>query len=173
MLTTGVRIAPVSDEMQRHVRAALISLLVLGTLACREATESQPIVRPLVGTVAEGTLTLPNRATSVKFAVIGDSGRGTPPQHEIAAQMLAYPSGLPVRVRADARRQHLRRPGHDARTTAGSSRIRIARCWTRASSSTPCSATTTIRARSSTRSSTWTASATTASRLLRISSPRS
>ena len=95
MLTTGVRIAPVSDEMQRHVRAALISLLVLGTLACREATESQPIVRPLVGTVAEGTLTLPNRATSVKFAVIGDSGRGNRPQHEVAAQMLAYRERFP------------------------------------------------------------------------------
>ncbi len=81
--------------MQRHVRAALISLLVLGTLACREATESQPIVRPLVGTVAEGTLTLPNRATSVKFAVIGDSGRGNRPQHDVAAQMLAFHERFP------------------------------------------------------------------------------
>ena len=107
MLTTGVRIAPVSDEMQRHLRAALISLLVLGTLACREATESQPIVRPLVGTVAEGTLTLPNRATSVKFAVIGDSGRGTPPQHEVAAQMLAYRERFPYAFVLMLGRQHL------------------------------------------------------------------
>jgi 3',5'-cyclic AMP phosphodiesterase CpdA len=81
--------------MQRHVRAALISLLVLGTLACREATESQPVVRPLMGSVAEGTLTLPNRVTSVKFAVIGDSGRGNRPQHEVAAQMLAYRERFP------------------------------------------------------------------------------
>ena len=43
-----------------------------------------------------GTLTLPNRATSVKFAVIGDSGRGTPPQHEVAAQMVAYRATFPV-----------------------------------------------------------------------------
>jgi len=50
-----------------------------------------PVVRdePATG-LDPGRLTLPNRATSVKFAVIGDSGRGTPPQHEIAAQMLAY-----------------------------------------------------------------------------------
>ena len=33
---------------------------------------------------------LPNKPTSVKFAVIGDSGRGTPPQFEIAAQMFAF-----------------------------------------------------------------------------------
>jgi len=37
-----------------------------------------------------GSLTLPNSLTSVKFAVIGDSGRGNPPQHEVAAQMVAF-----------------------------------------------------------------------------------
>ena len=36
------------------------------------------------------TLTLPNEELSIKFAVIGDSGRGTPEQHAIAAQMEAY-----------------------------------------------------------------------------------
>jgi predicted phosphodiesterase len=81
--------------MQRHVRTALISLLVLGAFACREASESQPVVRPLAHTVAAGTLTLPNRATSVKFAVIGDSGRGNRPQHEVAAQMLAFRERFP------------------------------------------------------------------------------
>ena len=45
--------------------------------------------------VSAGALTLPNRATSVKFAVIGDSGRGTPPQHEIAAQMVAFREHFP------------------------------------------------------------------------------
>ena len=49
--------------------------------------------------------------TSVKFAVIGDSGRGTPEQHEVAGQMVRFREEFPVRVRADARRQHLRRPG--------------------------------------------------------------
>ena len=45
--------------------------------------------------VSTGALTLPNRATSVKFAVIGDSGRGSPPQHEIAAQMVAFRQDFP------------------------------------------------------------------------------
>jgi 3',5'-cyclic AMP phosphodiesterase CpdA len=34
-----------------------------------------------------GELALPNKLTSVKFAVIGDSGRGSEQQHEVAAQM--------------------------------------------------------------------------------------
>jgi 3',5'-cyclic AMP phosphodiesterase CpdA len=40
--------------------------------------------------VATGTLALPNEERSIKFAVIGDSGRGDVPQHEIAAQMVAF-----------------------------------------------------------------------------------
>lgn len=39
---------------------------------------------------ARGALVLPNKLTSVKFAVIGDSGRGWQPQYDIAAQMAAY-----------------------------------------------------------------------------------
>lgn len=79
--------------MQQPVRRALISLLVaVGISACREASpQRQPLVRPIAASsVGVGTLTLPNRPTSVKFAVIGDSGRGTPPQHQIAAQMLSF-----------------------------------------------------------------------------------
>ena len=40
-------------------------------------------------------LTLPVKATSVKFAVIGDSGRGTPPQFDVAAQMMRYREAFP------------------------------------------------------------------------------
>ncbi len=59
-----------------------------------------PAPRPTtVETIAapqgEGTLTLPATRTSVKFAVIGDSGRGTPPQHEVAAQMVRYREAFP------------------------------------------------------------------------------
>ena len=36
------------------------------------------------------TLTLPDAATSVKFAVIGDSGRGTPQQREVGARMARF-----------------------------------------------------------------------------------
>ena len=35
-------------------------------------------------------LTLPNAERSIKFAIIGDSGRGTKEQHDVAAQMEAY-----------------------------------------------------------------------------------
>lgn len=40
--------------------------------------------------MAIGALALPNADRSIKFAVIGDSGRGDVPQHEIAAQMVAF-----------------------------------------------------------------------------------
>ena len=36
------------------------------------------------------TLTLPNAERSIKFAIIGDSGRGSKEQHDVAAQMAAY-----------------------------------------------------------------------------------
>ena len=40
-------------------------------------------------------LALPSRPDSVKFAVIGDSGRGWKPQHEVAGQMLAFRERFP------------------------------------------------------------------------------
>ena len=42
-----------------------------------------------------GWLALPSRPDSVKFAVIGDSGRGWAPQHEVARQMAAYREQFP------------------------------------------------------------------------------
>lgn len=51
----------------------------------------QPRIEALdVSTVPPGTLTLPNEGRSIKFAVIGDSGRGWQPQHDVAAQMVAF-----------------------------------------------------------------------------------
>jgi hypothetical protein len=85
--------------MQHHVRPVLFSLLVIaGAAACRDmpAPQRAPLVRTLdVSTAGSGTLTVPNRATSVKFAVIGDSGRGSRPQHEIAAQMVLFHERFP------------------------------------------------------------------------------
>ncbi len=49
---------------------------------------------PLAGR-AQGWLALPARPDSIKFAVIGDSGRGSPPQYEVAAQMEAYRQRFP------------------------------------------------------------------------------
>ena len=83
----------------RLVHIALLSLIAASGAAChstRLPERAQPAVRAIdVRMVGPGSLTLPNRATSVKFAVIGDSGRGTPPQHEIAAQMTAYREDFP------------------------------------------------------------------------------
>lgn len=62
----------------------------------REGVPSGPSVHslPLENIVPE-TLTLPDKRTSVKFAVIGDSGRGTPEQFAVAAQMSQYREAFP------------------------------------------------------------------------------
>jgi hypothetical protein len=78
-------------------RAAILvgvaCLAAVATIACDRppSTDRAPVVRPIpTATVAPGMLALPNKPTSVKFAVIGDSGRGTPPQFEVAAQMFTF-----------------------------------------------------------------------------------
>jgi predicted phosphodiesterase len=72
---------------------SLLAAALLGT-ACSGRDES-PADRPapFVETIAaatNGQLTLPNELTSVKLAVIGDSGRGTPEQHAVARQMARF-----------------------------------------------------------------------------------
>jgi 3',5'-cyclic AMP phosphodiesterase CpdA len=85
--------------MTRLVRVTLLSLFLAAGASCHSTSSPdrrEPLVRAIdVGPVSPGSLTLPNHAGSVKFAVIGDSGRGTPPQHEIAAQMTAYRQDFP------------------------------------------------------------------------------
>jgi hypothetical protein len=44
---------------------------------------------------ADGALALPLKDGSIRFAVIGDSGRGDKPQHEVAAQMVAWRARFP------------------------------------------------------------------------------
>jgi 3',5'-cyclic AMP phosphodiesterase CpdA len=81
----------------------LVITFLVAALGCREgpsagATHAAPgpVVRlATVRSLAPGTLTLPDRLTSIKFAVIGDSGRGTPPQYEVAAQMIRYREEFP------------------------------------------------------------------------------
>jgi predicted phosphodiesterase len=82
----------------RRVRSALpLVLLVLWIGAvggCRDQAidRAAPVVLEVdaFDQLPAGTLTLPNQDGSVKFAVIGDSGRGTPEQHAVAAQMAAF-----------------------------------------------------------------------------------
>ena len=66
------------------------TLLLVGCgNAVTQARDTPNIVQERPG-VPPGALALPNDHRSIKFAVIGDSGRGTPEQHAVAAQMEAY-----------------------------------------------------------------------------------
>jgi predicted phosphodiesterase len=81
-------------RFERRV-SAVTALLVALAAGCGPAAGTReprradaPVVRALdPERLQPGTLLLPSAIASVKFAVIGDSGRGTPPQHEVAAQM--------------------------------------------------------------------------------------
>jgi predicted phosphodiesterase len=90
-----------SCNVQRHMRRVVGVLLVMFATACQR--DAQPAagstaneaetreVRPLPNpTPPAGGLAMPNHLGSVKFAVIGDSGRGDQPQYQIAAQMVAF-----------------------------------------------------------------------------------
>jgi hypothetical protein len=80
------------------MRRVLISCSIVLAAGCgsswidqSSAATEQPRIEALrVDDVARGTLTLPNTGRSIKFAIIGDSGRGSKEQHEVAAQMAAY-----------------------------------------------------------------------------------
>src|SRR4029453_3560034 len=82
--------AAFSDVMRK---GACVFLLAVA-LGCNRQAESdrrqQHVVSGPPGAIAAGALALPNALASVKFAVIGDSGRGNQPQYEVARQMSAY-----------------------------------------------------------------------------------
>jgi len=94
------------DLRSRFLSALVASALLVPGAACRDRSAASglpgqsaaenPTVRslPLNGIVPE-TLTLPGKRTSVKFAAIGDSGRGTPAQFAVAAQMAQYRDAFP------------------------------------------------------------------------------
>jgi 3',5'-cyclic AMP phosphodiesterase CpdA len=80
----------------RRVLLLLLSLAAAGGCGTswidRTAAASEPprIETRNVADIARGALVLPNADRSIKFAIIGDSGRGSKEQHEVAAQMAAY-----------------------------------------------------------------------------------
>jgi hypothetical protein len=55
-----------------------------------DAREPRTVEALRPGSIGKDQLALPNAERSIKFAIIGDSGRGDKPQHEVAAQMQAY-----------------------------------------------------------------------------------
>ena len=76
---------------------ALLSLIAGG---CRRSELDPGVSRATTTTTrdlapAPGELALPLRDGSVRFAVIGDSGRGDQPQHEVARQMAAWRTKFP------------------------------------------------------------------------------
>ena len=91
------------DCERRMIRVLLFLLSTLwlsgcGDLWVSKATSNASAGAPAVTRVeardpkdiAAGALALPNEERSIKFAVIGDSGRGDAAQHEIAAQMVTF-----------------------------------------------------------------------------------
>jgi predicted phosphodiesterase len=81
--------------------AALVALLaVILAGACRQSAVPANALRATRTDVHElspppGALALPRNDGSVRFAVIGDSGRGDQAQHEIARQMIAWREKFP------------------------------------------------------------------------------
>jgi predicted phosphodiesterase len=83
-----------------HSGSAIRTCLVLSliwSVSCAERPGSQGVVvdEIAVGGRPAGWLALPGRPDSIKFAVIGDSGRGWRPQHEVADRMVAYRDRFP------------------------------------------------------------------------------
>jgi hypothetical protein len=70
---------------------ALFAILWLG--ACGSGPENRDAQAPVFTGPApppEKVLVLPKRPGSIRFAAIGDAGRGHPPQYEVAATMAAF-----------------------------------------------------------------------------------
>jgi hypothetical protein len=80
--------------------ALALAVVVTCAAGCREPDLPPDVVRENGVVVTElqpaaGTLALPNRRGSVKFAVIGDSGRGNDAQNDVAHQMVAWRERFP------------------------------------------------------------------------------
>jgi hypothetical protein len=73
------------------VRAAVLLLAGLIASGCFEPPVD-PRAAKFIGPAppVEETLALPNRPGSIKFAAIGDGGRGDKPQQDVADQMVAF-----------------------------------------------------------------------------------
>jgi hypothetical protein len=88
-------------ERRRPARWASVAFAVLAGLAavsagCNRSQPAEPqppsitAAPPPVAAPSADLLRLPRKPGSVRFAAIGDSGRGDPPQYEVSAQMEAY-----------------------------------------------------------------------------------
>ena len=86
-----------ADLYSRAARLAVAAVVAITASACRR--EAPPAEQPPPSIAAAAPvpnrppselLALPRKPGSVRFAAIGDSGRGDQPQYEVSAQMQAY-----------------------------------------------------------------------------------
>lgn len=78
--------------------AMLGRALVACWLLLYPASAAPPLVGGAPQTRAAATLTLPRKDGSVRFAVMGDTGRGTRQQYEVAKQMAAFHKEFPFEL---------------------------------------------------------------------------
>jgi len=86
-----------ADLYSRAARLAVAAVVAVTASACRREAppaEQQPpsiaAAAPVPNRPPSELLALPRKPGSVRFAAIGDSGRGDQPQYEVSAQMQAY-----------------------------------------------------------------------------------
>jgi predicted phosphodiesterase len=86
-----------ADLYSRAARLAVAAVVAVTATACRRdappAEQPPPSITaapPSPARPAADVLALPRKPGSVRFAAIGDSGRGDPPQYEVSAQMQAF-----------------------------------------------------------------------------------
>jgi calcineurin-like phosphoesterase family protein len=89
-----------SRSRARHVTCVVALLAAWLASGCRQSSVDRGALRATATTVRElspapGALALPLRDGSIRFAVIGDSGRGDVPQHDVARQMVAWRAKFP------------------------------------------------------------------------------
>lgn len=86
-----------SSPLRRRILLLCLAALLAG--ACSSPSADAQSQQPRIGAPAAPPpvpiLHLPRRNGSVRFAAIGDSGRGNGPQYEVSAQMQAYRKVFP------------------------------------------------------------------------------
>ena len=83
----------------RPLVLTLLAALTLGASGCdsQPRTEQPPTIGapPAPAQAPSELLRLPKKPGSVRFAAIGDSGRGDPPQYDVSARIQAYRKVFP------------------------------------------------------------------------------
>ena len=86
-------------RMPRHLATyGLAGLLAAGVLFGAAKPTAGPVVVEAPKSAAEGTVALPNKEGSLKFAVLGDFGTGEKSQYELADQMVKLHDRFPFEL---------------------------------------------------------------------------